>query len=81
MSAPDIINQLTLRLGIGNVNTGTQYVVDIMAGTHHIAPALRQREQRAAMQRGSEGSARAVEILAAVGLGSYEILEDKHLSI
>jgi hypothetical protein len=42
---------------------------------------LRQRERRTAMQRGSEGSARAVEILAAVGLGSYEILEDKHLSI
>jgi hypothetical protein len=33
---------LNLRLAIACVNNGTQYVVDIAAGTHDIAPELLQ---------------------------------------
>ena len=33
---------LNLRLAVASVNNGTQYVVDIVAGTHDIAPALLQ---------------------------------------
>ena len=39
---PAVCNVLTLRLGITLVNTDTQYVVDIAARTHDIAPALQQ---------------------------------------
>jgi hypothetical protein len=33
---------LNLRLAVACVNNGTQYVVDIAAGTHDIAPDLPQ---------------------------------------
>jgi hypothetical protein len=33
---------LNLRLAVACVNNGTQYVVDIAAGTHDIAPELLQ---------------------------------------
>ena len=35
-------NVLTLRLSTSMVNMEPQYVVDIMSGTHDIAPALQQ---------------------------------------
>ena len=38
--APAAADVLTLRLGVRTVNTDTQYVVDITAGTHDIAPVL-----------------------------------------
>ena len=37
---PASCDVVTLRLGINRVNTATQYVVDITAGTLDIAPGL-----------------------------------------
>jgi hypothetical protein len=50
-------------LGTGIVNTEPQYVVDITATTHDIAPALQQARVLTAMKRFWRESSRAVEIL------------------
>jgi len=55
---------LNLRLAVACVNNGTQYVVDIAAVTHNIAPELLQMRTETVTQRGTRESARAVEILA-----------------
>ena len=57
----DVVN---LRLGIQHVNMATQYVVDINAGTHDVAPALQQDAFLNAIERLWRESTRAVEILA-----------------
>jgi hypothetical protein len=47
---------LNLRLAVACVNNGTQYVVDIAAGTHDIAPELLQVHRETV--RGERGNRR-----------------------
>jgi len=61
---------LNLRLAVARVNKGTQYVVDIMAGTHDIAPELLQVRTERVMWRERGNRRRAVEMLAEISRNS-----------